>query len=135
MLGLDEQTIERRSLARNEALFRQGEKVSAIYFVETGRLRLERRTFDGRLLILGITGFKQLTRKCRRKRSSSLVDGGHCGLPCSFSTVCLVDSVASNLMDVEYPLGVVCECSVPCRCSENTVASTYRVAIISYASN
>jgi CRP-like cAMP-binding protein len=55
MLGLDEQTIERRSLARNEALFRQGEKVSAIYFVEAGRLRLERRTFDGRLLILGIT--------------------------------------------------------------------------------
>src|SRR5215831_5773215 len=55
MLGLDEQTLETRSLARNEALFRQGEKVSAIYFVEAGRLRLERRTFDGRLLILGIT--------------------------------------------------------------------------------
>ena len=55
MLGLDEQTIERRSLARNEVLFRQGDKVAAIYFVEGGRLRLERRTFDGRLLILGIT--------------------------------------------------------------------------------
>ena len=36
-------------------LFRQGDKVSAIYFVETGRLHLERRTFDGRLLILGTT--------------------------------------------------------------------------------
>src|ERR1043166_7271100 len=59
MLGLDEQTIERRSLARNEALFRQGEKVSAIYFVETGRLRLERRTFGGLLLILGITSAGQ----------------------------------------------------------------------------
>jgi CRP-like cAMP-binding protein len=55
MLGLDEQTLETRSLARNEALFRQGDKVTAIYFVEAGRLRLERRTFDGRLLILGIT--------------------------------------------------------------------------------
>jgi CRP/FNR family transcriptional regulator, dissimilatory nitrate respiration regulator len=55
MLGLDEQTIERRSLARNEVLFRQGDNVAAIYFVEAGRLRLERRTFDGRLLILGIT--------------------------------------------------------------------------------
>jgi CRP-like cAMP-binding protein len=55
MLGLDEQTLETRSLARNEALFRQGDKVAAIYFVEAGRLRLERRTFDGRLLILGIT--------------------------------------------------------------------------------
>jgi len=55
MLGLDEQILETRSLARNEALFRQGDKVRAIYFVEAGRLRLERRTFDGRLLILGIT--------------------------------------------------------------------------------
>jgi len=53
--GLDEQALERRSLARNEALFRQGEKVTAIYFVETGRLRLERRTFDGRTLVLGTT--------------------------------------------------------------------------------
>ncbi len=55
MLGLDEQTLERRSLANSETLFRQGDKVTAIYFVEAGRLRLERRTFDGRLLILGVT--------------------------------------------------------------------------------
>jgi CRP/FNR family transcriptional regulator, dissimilatory nitrate respiration regulator len=55
MLGLDEQTIEKRSLARNETLFRQGDKVAAIYFVEAGRLRLERRTFDGRSLVLGVT--------------------------------------------------------------------------------
>jgi CRP-like cAMP-binding protein len=55
MLGFDEQAVERRSLARNEVLFRQGDKVTAIYFIEAGRLRLERRTFDGRLLILGIT--------------------------------------------------------------------------------
>jgi len=55
MLGLDERTLERRSLARNEVLFRQGEKVAAIYFVEAGRLRLERRTFDGRSLVLGTT--------------------------------------------------------------------------------
>ncbi len=55
MLGLDEQTLERRSLARNETLFRQGDKVAAIYFVEAGRLRLERRTFDGRLLVLGVS--------------------------------------------------------------------------------
>jgi len=55
MLGLDEQNLERRSLARNEALFRQGEKVTAIYFVEAGRLRLERQTFDGRSLVVGTT--------------------------------------------------------------------------------
>src|SRR5258708_218450 len=55
MLGLDERTIERRSLHRNEVLFRHGHKVDAVYFVEGGRLRWERGTFDGRLLILGIT--------------------------------------------------------------------------------
>jgi CRP-like cAMP-binding protein len=55
MLTLDQQTLERRLLVRNEILFRQGDKVTAIYFVEAGRLRLERRTFDGRLLILGTT--------------------------------------------------------------------------------
>jgi CRP/FNR family transcriptional regulator, dissimilatory nitrate respiration regulator len=54
-LPLDEQVLERRSLTRNELLFRQGDKVTAIYFVEEGRLRLERRTFDGRVLILGMT--------------------------------------------------------------------------------
>lgn len=53
MLTLDQQALERRSLARNEFLFRQGDKVAAIYFIETGRLRLERRTFDGRSLIVG----------------------------------------------------------------------------------
>ena len=55
IVRVDEHTLERRSLARNEALFRQGEKVTAIYFVEAGRLRLERRTFDGRILVLGTT--------------------------------------------------------------------------------
>jgi CRP/FNR family transcriptional regulator, dissimilatory nitrate respiration regulator len=55
MLGLDEKTLERCSLARNEVLFRQGDTVSAIYFIEAGRLRLERQTFDGRSLIVGTT--------------------------------------------------------------------------------
>ena len=53
MLFLDETKLERRSLARNEYLFRQGDKVQAIYFVEDGRLRLDRRTFDGRSLVFG----------------------------------------------------------------------------------
>jgi CRP/FNR family transcriptional regulator, dissimilatory nitrate respiration regulator len=55
MPALDPRTLVRRSLDRNEVLFRQGDKVTAIYFVEAGRLRLERRTFDGRLLVLGTT--------------------------------------------------------------------------------
>jgi CRP-like cAMP-binding protein len=53
MLSLDETKLERRSLARNEFLFRQGDKVEAIYFIEEGRLRLDRHTFDGRLLVFG----------------------------------------------------------------------------------
>jgi len=55
MLPLDPNSLERRSLARNEVLFRQGDKVKAIYFIESGDLRIERRTFDGRTLILGTT--------------------------------------------------------------------------------
>jgi CRP-like cAMP-binding protein len=53
MLSLDEAKLERRSLARNEYLFRQGDKVKGIYFIEEGRLRLDRRTFDGRSLVFG----------------------------------------------------------------------------------
>src|SRR6266511_3857304 len=53
--ALDQAALGARSLARNEMLFRQGDKVTAIYFVEAGRLQLERRTFDGRLLVLGTT--------------------------------------------------------------------------------
>jgi CRP/FNR family transcriptional regulator, dissimilatory nitrate respiration regulator len=53
MLSLDETKLERRSLARNEYLFRQGDKVDAIYFIEEGRLRLDRQTFDGRSLVFG----------------------------------------------------------------------------------
>jgi CRP/FNR family transcriptional regulator, dissimilatory nitrate respiration regulator len=53
MLLLDENKLERRTLARNELLFRQGDKVRAIYFIEEGRLRLDRRTFDGRSLVFG----------------------------------------------------------------------------------
>jgi CRP-like cAMP-binding protein len=55
MLSLDPNSLEKRSLARNEVLFRQGDKVTAIYFIESGSLRIERQTFDGRTLILGIT--------------------------------------------------------------------------------
>jgi CRP/FNR family transcriptional regulator, dissimilatory nitrate respiration regulator len=59
MLALDQHVLERRSLDRDEVLFRQGDKVTAIYFIETGRLRLERRTFDGRVLIVGTTPANQ----------------------------------------------------------------------------
>ena len=41
-----------RVLAPGELLFRQGHRAGAIYKVETGRLRLIRRTIDDRLVIL-----------------------------------------------------------------------------------
>jgi CRP-like cAMP-binding protein len=53
MLSLDVTKLEKRSLARSEFLFKQGDKVQAIYFIEEGRLRLDRRTFDGRSLVFG----------------------------------------------------------------------------------
>jgi CRP-like cAMP-binding protein len=41
-----------RELAAGEELFRRGDRASAIFAVETGRLRLVRRTIDDRLVIL-----------------------------------------------------------------------------------
>jgi CRP-like cAMP-binding protein len=51
MLSFDETKLEWRSFARNEYPFRQGDKVRAIHFIEDGRLRLDRRTFDARSLV------------------------------------------------------------------------------------
>jgi len=39
--------LRRRSLARGELLFRQGDRVSAIYLVDSGRVRLVRHLEDG----------------------------------------------------------------------------------------
>jgi CRP-like cAMP-binding protein len=44
--------VQIRTVARNATLFRQGDEASAIYLVESGRLRLERRTIDGRLVVI-----------------------------------------------------------------------------------
>lgn len=41
-----------RRLEKDETLFHRNETVSAVYRVEEGSVRLERRTIDGRLLIL-----------------------------------------------------------------------------------
>src|SRR6266446_5258679 len=41
-----------RDLAEGEVLFRQGDRAAAIYKVESGRLRLVRRTLDDHLVIL-----------------------------------------------------------------------------------
>jgi CRP-like cAMP-binding protein len=59
MFLLDDAKVERRTLARNELLFRQGDKVQAIYFIEKGRLRLDRRTFDGRSFVFGTSSTGQ----------------------------------------------------------------------------
>lgn len=44
----------RRELARGELLFRTGDEARALYFVERGRLRLERPLADGFLLTLHV---------------------------------------------------------------------------------
>lgn len=43
-----------RSLRRDEPLFHRGDPIDCIFRVEEGALRLERRTIDGRLLILHV---------------------------------------------------------------------------------
>ncbi len=47
MPPLSHPSRQTRSLRQGEALFRQGDEAIAIYWVERGRVRLERRTFDG----------------------------------------------------------------------------------------
>ena len=66
-----------RVLAPGELLFRQGDRAGAIYKVETGRLRLIRRTIDDRLVILHTAITATPSPPCSpafasiRKRSSS----------------------------------------------------------------
>lgn len=52
MLTIDARVVETRALPRHATLFRQGDEATAIYLVESGRLRLERRTSDGRLVVI-----------------------------------------------------------------------------------
>jgi CRP-like cAMP-binding protein len=41
-----------RSLVAGERLFSQGQEADGIYFIEAGIVRLERRTIDGRLIVV-----------------------------------------------------------------------------------
>jgi CRP-like cAMP-binding protein len=52
MLPIPDTAISRHVLARGDLLFQQGDRAAAVYFVEKGCLRLERRTFDGRVVTL-----------------------------------------------------------------------------------
>jgi CRP-like cAMP-binding protein len=51
-LAIDTSATKTRALRRSQTLFRQGDQAAAIFFVESGRLRLERRTSDGRLVVI-----------------------------------------------------------------------------------
>jgi CRP-like cAMP-binding protein len=51
-MPLDQVAAETRRIGKGEVLFRQGDAASAIFWVEKGRVRLERRTFDGRLVLI-----------------------------------------------------------------------------------
>lgn len=52
MLPLKHLSTKTRSLDKGERLFQQGDPARAIFSLETGRLRLERRTFDGGLVLI-----------------------------------------------------------------------------------
>ncbi len=54
MLGLVADTLSMRRLGAGEALFRQGDSAQNIFHVVEGRLRLERHTPDGRLVVLHV---------------------------------------------------------------------------------
>jgi len=56
MLGLEKSKLALRALGTDQILFRQGDAATAIYHVETGRLRLERHTEDGHHMILHSAG-------------------------------------------------------------------------------
>src|SRR5215472_15279478 len=62
-----------RVLASGELLFRQGDRAAAIYKVESGRLRLIRRTVDDHLVILH-------TARCGEffAEASLFADAYHC---------------------------------------------------------
>lgn len=52
MLTIDARVVETRALPPHATLFRQGDEATAIYLVDSGRLRLERHTSDGRLVVI-----------------------------------------------------------------------------------
>lgn len=56
MLGLEKAKLILRDLRLDQVLFRQGDAATAIYFVEKGRLRLERHSEDGHHLTLHSAG-------------------------------------------------------------------------------
>ena len=51
MLGLEARNLLQRRLAIGDILFRQGDRAEHIFFVEEGRLRLERQLPDGRRIV------------------------------------------------------------------------------------
>ncbi|KAA2236022.1 Crp/Fnr family transcriptional regulator [Salinarimonas soli] len=62
-----------KTLARGDALFRQGDPATAIFRVVAGRLRLERRTSDGRPVVLHTARAGELFAE-----ASLFADAYHC---------------------------------------------------------
>lgn len=69
----DDAAPRRRRLARDEVLFHRGDPVESMFRVEEGRIQLERRTIDGRLLILFVAGPGDLVAE-----ASLFADAYHC---------------------------------------------------------
>jgi CRP/FNR family transcriptional regulator, dissimilatory nitrate respiration regulator len=52
----EQEATRRRSLDKGAALFFRGDAVDSMFRVESGQVRLERRTIDGKLLVLSVSG-------------------------------------------------------------------------------
>jgi CRP-like cAMP-binding protein len=84
-----------RALRRGEALFHQGEATFGIFRVDRGRLRLERRTFDGRLIVLHTAHAGELLAE-----ASLFADAYHCDALAATDAVVEVYDKATLLTDL-----------------------------------
>lgn len=87
--------VRTKALARGEALFRQGDAKTGVFEVTLGRLRLERRTFDGRLVVLHTARAGELFAE-----ASLFADAYHCDAVAITDAVVDVYDKAALLADL-----------------------------------
>lgn len=84
-----------RTLARGEVLFRQGDPTFGIFRVACGRLRLQRQTLDGRLVVLHTARAGELFAE-----ASLFADAYHCDAVAMAASAVEVYEKASLLADL-----------------------------------
>lgn len=84
-----------RALTKGETLFRQGESTYAVFGVTRGRLRLERRTFDGRFIVLHTARAGELFAE-----ASLFADAYHCDAVAATDAVVEIYDKAALIADL-----------------------------------